>query len=479
VEGELFIPDNTVSTFRILEFSNETGKNLTYFEFGNGNIHAFEVVYMNFEDLKLQGLREYDNTGKTFICNSCSQSIHVKTFPYAQSCSCAACGSQYALNEVADFKKEKKAKPTDVIYIPIGSIGEIDNTKYEVIGYVKKEENNIYHSKWYEYTLYNHQQGFAFLSVYEGNWIFIRENCNSPVLINQNEKSFEMGNEPFQLFNSYSYKVLNAVGEFPYNIFDNEKAKAREFISPPEMWIQERDHKEGITWYFGKHISGRSVSSAFNITDMPPKRGVGAIQPIGYVNRFKMFLAALAGFLFLLLLHLAVNSVKQEKVLLDASYDFNDTSNFISAVTEKYVLDKNRSNLQFTIYAPVENSWMELSATLVNAKTGKEYSVEKGVEYYFGYSDGESWSEGNKRRSAYLKRIPAGTYFIQLDATRESSVNRINNFYLTITYDVPSSRNLLWSFFLIMLWIVGKYIYINIKEKERWSNSPYSTYDDE
>jgi hypothetical protein len=61
-----------------------------------------------------------------------------------------------------------------------------------VIGYVKKEEDNIYHSKWREYTLYNPQQGYAFLSEYEGNWIFIRENCNSPVLLNQNEKSFEI-----------------------------------------------------------------------------------------------------------------------------------------------------------------------------------------------------------------------------------------------------------------------------------------------
>ena len=479
VEGELYIPDNTVSSFRILEYSNEMGKNLTYFEFGKENIHAFEVTYLDFKDLQLQGLREYDNIGKTFTCTFCSLPIHVKTFPYTQSCACASCGAQYSLNEVADFKKEKKAKTDDVIYLPIGSSGEIDNTKYDVIGYVKKEEDNIYHSKWREYTLYNPQQGYAFLSEYEGNWIFIRENCNSPVLLNQNEKSFEIDNEPFQVFNSYNYKVLNAKGEFPYNIYDNQKAKAREFISPPEIWIQERDSKEGITWFFGKHISSGNIASAFKTDAMPVKKGVGAVQPVGYISKFKMFLAVLLGFLFLVLLHLMVSSDKQQRVLLNTFYDFKDTSNFISVVTEKYVLDKRRSNLRFRIEAPVENTWMELSATLVNTKTGKEYTVEKGVEYYFGYSDGESWSEGSKTKNAYLTRIPAGTYFIQLDAARESSVNRVNGFYLSITYDVSSERNLWWSFFLIMLWIAGKYIYINMKEKARWSNSPYSTYSDE
>ena len=479
VEGELYIPDNTVSSFRMLEYSNELGKNLVYFEFGKENILAYAVTYLDFKDLQLQGLREHDYTGKTFTCTACSLPIHVKTFPFAQSCACTSCGAQYSLNEIGDFKKEKKTRTDEVIYLPLGSSGEIDDTKYEVIGYVEKEEDNMYHSKWHEYTLYNPQQGYSFLSEYEGNWIFIRETCNSPVLLNQNEKSFEIGGEPFQLFNSYTYKVLNAKGEFPYNIYDNQKAKAKEFISPPEIWIQERDSKEGITWFLGKHISSGNIASAFKTDAMPAKKGVGAVQPVGYISKFKMFLAALFGLLFLLLLHLIATSDKEQRVLLNTVYNFTDTSNFISAVTEKYVLDKKSGNLRFRIDAPLENTWMELSVTLVNAQTGKEYAVEKGLEYYFGFSDGESWSEGSRAKDAYLTRIPAGTYFIQLDASRESSANRVNEFYLSITYDVASERNLWWSFFLIMLWIAGKYFYINTKEKARWSNSLYSPFSDD
>ena len=481
VEGELYIPDNTVSSFRILEFSNAKGRNLTYFEFGKENIDAFEVAYMNFTDLELKGLRPYENVGKTFTCINCSQEVRVKTYPYAQSCACSSCGMQYALNEIGDFKKEKKTKTSETVYIAITSSGKINDIDYEVIGYVQKQEENIYKSKWREYTLYNPQEGYAFLSEYEGNWIYIRENCDSPVLLNQNEKSFEINNEPFVIFNSYNYNIVNAQGEFPYNIFDNEKAKAREFISPPEIWIQERDSKEGITWFFGKHISAKEVKNAFPLAAMPYKTGVGAVQPVGYINKTKMFIVAVIGFLFLLLIHSFISENKQKRILLNQTYLFYDTSNFISTVTEKYILDKKSSNIELKIQAPVRNSWFELSATLVNAVTGKEYSLEKGVEYYYGYSGGESWSEGSTKARAYFTRIPAGTYFLQLDAARESGYNAASmpEFYLTITYDVTNNRNLWWSLFLFLGLIAGKYILINYKETARWSNSPYSTYGDE
>lgn len=477
VEGELYIPENRISSFKVVEYSNAYGKNLTYFEFSKDNVFPFEVSYTSFSALQLKNLRQYDNNGKTFTCTNCSKPVQVKTYPYAQSCACSSCGMQYSLNQGMDFKKNKLSKTNDTIYIPLGSVGKIKGVNYEVIGYVQKEEDNSYHSKWREYTLYNPEEGFAFLSEYDGHWIYIRENCDSPVLLNQNEKSFELDNEPFQLFNSYNYKILNALGEFPYNIFDNQNAKAREFISPPEIWIQERDKKEGITWFQGKHISSADIAAAFQLSNMPYKTGVGAVQPTGYISLSKMFKSTFVGILILLLLHTLIGLSKEERVLLNRQFFFTDSSDLVSLVTEKYVLDKRRSNLRFAIEAPVSNSWFELSTTLVNATTGKEYSMERGVEYYYGYSGGESWSEGDTKENAYLTKIPAGTYFLQLQGTRESRFDKITSFNLVVTYDVVNHRNLWWAIFLLLLWPVGKYFLMNNKEKARWSNSPYSIYE--
>jgi hypothetical protein len=477
VEGELYIPNNTASSFRVMEFSNAHGNNYCFFDFEDHKVAAFEVTYVSFGSLELKNLRAYSNEGKKFNCSSCRSQIHVKTYPYAQSCACSSCGMQYSLKEGMDFKKGNQANTNEYIYIPIGTSGEIHGIKYEVIGYAQKEEQNSYHSKWREYTLFNETEGFAFLSEYDGHWIYIRENCNSPVLLNQNEKSFFLDNEQFQLFNSYKYEVINAKGEFPYDIYDNQNTRVREFISPPQVWVQERDNKEGITWYLGKHITARELKDGFKVTGLPYRTGIGAVQPTGHVSLSKMIGATIAGMLILLFLHTFIGVAKQERPLLSQMFSFPDTSDQVSFVTEKYILDKWRSNIRFAIEAPVSNSWFELAATLVNAETGKEYNISQGVEYYYGYTGGESWTEGSKKENAYLTKIPAGTYFLQLQGTRENKSDKIQNFYLDITYDVITHRNIWWAVFLLLIWPVGKYALVHYAEKTRWSNSPHSIYE--
>jgi predicted RNA-binding Zn-ribbon protein involved in translation (DUF1610 family) len=477
IEGELYIPESASSAFTLLEFSAVTGKNISLFEFGRDSTIAYEVTYISFSSLQFKNLREYNNKGKNFTCTACSKHVHIKTYPYAQSCACPSCGTFYSLKDGMDFKKEKSTKTDGLICLPLGSVGQAEGIQYEVIGYAQKEEQNIYHSKWKEYTLFNPQEGFAFLSEYEGHWIYIREKGDSPVLLNQNDRNFDFDNEPFQLFNAYNYEVIAARGEFPYNIFDNRNTKVREYISPPEIWIQERDKNEGISWFFGKHIEPSEIEHSFKPDTMPYRSGIGAVQPTGYISLPKMIRATFIGILLLLFTHFFIGLTKNEKVLLSETYSFNDSSDQFSFVTSKFTLDKWRSNLQFTIVAAVSNSWFELGATLVNTVTGKEYSLEKGVEYYYGYSDGESWTEGSTREDAYLTRIPAGTYFLQLQGTRENNLNKIPDFFVEVAYDVQNVRNVWLAIVLLLLWPVGKYLLIHYNEKRRWSNSPYSPYE--
>jgi hypothetical protein len=114
---------------------------------------------------------------------------------------------------------------------------------------------------------------------------------------------------------------------------------------------------------------------------------------------------------------------------------------------------------------------------LVNAETGKEYSVEQGIEYYYGYTDGESWAEGNHDETAYITNIPAGNYFLQMDGSREvNSSVKLNSFSAKIIYDAPSYRNLWFAIFLLLLWPVINYIRNMYSEKSRWQDSAYSNY---
>ena len=180
IEGELFAPKPETS-FSLFDFSSGDGKHISIFEWGQLNLFAYEVSYVPFSSLSLQQLRDYKHCQRNFRCKICSHEIVVKTYPYAQSCACASCGTAYHMEDGSEFYKDENMKVTHSIHLPIGGSGVIGGVSYEVIGYARKEEQNSYHSQWTEYTLFNPQQGYAFLSEYEGNWIFVRENMDSPL----------------------------------------------------------------------------------------------------------------------------------------------------------------------------------------------------------------------------------------------------------------------------------------------------------
>lgn len=474
-EGQFYkpLPEKNCT---IYEFAAKDGQRFTYFDYDKDRVFVFEAGVMTFEKLKLQNTRKPAESRKSFICSECKTEVYLFTFPYAQSCACSQCRTLYTLNYQGEHKKIATLKKRTEPDIPLASTGTILSVPYTVIGFAEKEEQNIYKSQWREYTLYNHEQGYAFLSEYNGHWIFLREDIINPVLFSNKEKSLMTGTREYLLFNAYKYKVIAALGEFPCNIADNQNTDCCEYISPPDIWIQEKDERDNIQWFKGCHISHRDVANAFAGSRMPYREGTGAVQP-GITSTSRMITVSVVGLLVLLLFHFLTNIGKQEKIVFSESYTFADSVSTQHIVTPQFELTKRRANMRFDIYADVSNSWFEMSATLINTTTGKEYSVQKGVEYYHGYSDGESWSEGSTRSVAYLTRIPAGTYFMEIDAIRDMySSSRPANFDIKAKYDVPTNRNLWFSLLLFIIWPLIAYFRLRYRESGRWSGSPFAAF---
>ncbi|HVG16130.1 MAG TPA: DUF4178 domain-containing protein [Chitinophagaceae bacterium] len=482
VEGELYLPELS-SNFKILELAHTSGRRIELMQGPKDTLFAFSVFYTSYSELKLSGLRNGEVTVKTISCARCSRQNEIKAVPYTQSFACPHCGTRYTLEGGDQFKRTSDPNAgNETCNIALGSKGLIKGVDYEVIGFALKEEQNAYRSRWKEYTLYNKTEGFAFLSEYNGHWVYLREAGEAPVLPLGKVTEFKFNDEPFQLFNSYRFKTIHAAGSFPYNIFNDGDKDIKEFISPPEVWILEKNSREGIVWFLGEHISGDALSKAFGESIVLPfKVGVGAVQPKGFVNPMKLATVTFFVILSMLFLHLFTSQYKDQRVVFSNDVFFPDSSNVVSFVSEKFHLDKWRSNLLFQVYAPVDNSWFELGVTLVNKETGTEYSLHKGVEYYHGYSDGESWAEGDNRESAYLSQIPGGDYILQIQGIRESNYNlfaasKTSNFALTVTYDVPNDRNLVYCLIAIIAFALIQYKLNEYNEKNRWENSPYSPY---
>lgn len=478
LEGEAYLPE-APSTFRTFEFAAVDGRRIEVMEWGKNNVSCFKVHYLQRADLAFKGLRERPQPVKTMPCKKCSKPNDLRAYPYAQSFSCVHCGGRHSLGDGGDFKLQGQGDKIDSPpNITLGTKGTVRGIKYEVIGYAVKEENNAYQSQWTEYTLYNAAEGFAFLSEYNGHWIYVRERGDAPVVEREHQDYFTYDGEPFQLFNRYGFQTVKAAGEFPYDLFNDDDKDIKEFISPPEVWIREKSKREGIVWFLGEHIPGKELEKAFgdNLV-LPYKIGVGAVEPKGYVDPTKIAVVAFAAVVLLLFAHLLTTTGLQNRVIHQKTYEMPDSVNTVTFVTDRFELDKWRSNLQLDVAASVDNSWFELGATLVNAKTGTEYAVEQGVEYYHGYSDGESWSEGERRETAFLSQIPAGTYFLQIHGTRESnyySTYKLSDFSLTVTYDTPNHRNFVVCLLALLAWPLLHWQLVQYNERNRWSNSPFS-----
>lgn len=470
-EGE-FMLLNGGNNLRLFEFSLTDG---TSFEFQQSNElrDAYSIVYAEFTDFSFTNLAPPKFSKKTIECHHCKTINHIKTWPYAQSYGCMGCDSRYALDKNGNLIPIEDNKTNGQFDLELNQTGTLFGIDYQIIGMALKQERTIYKSKWKEYTLFNNQYGYAFLSEYNGHWIFVQEKGSCPTLLETVSNSFEYGGELFDLYNDYHFDVLDARGEFPYNIFDDEDIRVKEYISPPQMWIFEKSRDEGYNWYNAKHI-GKHEMQTFQ-KPLPYKSGVGAIEPKGSIDLKTLKITAALVIAFALLIHLFTANLNKQEILLDRGFSTTDSATSINFVSEKFTLNKWKSNLSFELSAPVQNSWLSLDINLVNAKTGDEYALDQGVEYYSGYEGGESWSEGSQTSTEYLSSIPSGTYYLNIHSSADT-YNRVNDFHLTVTNDVEMTRNLVIIIILLSITPLGYYFYRRYAETSRWANSDFSPY---
>jgi hypothetical protein len=137
--------------------------------------------------------------------------------------------------------------------------------------------------------------------------------------------------------------------------------------------------------------------------------------------------------------------------------------------SEPFELD-GKHNIEIEVRAPsLSNNWAYVVVDLVNDATGKVIDLEAGLEYYHGYDDGESWSEGSTTKSEVIGPQPSGKYILrtegQTGGTGEVPVS------VTVRQGVFRGRYFAMALglFCVPFLLVGLLDYLF--EKKRWENS--------
>lgn len=369
--------------------------------------------------------------------------------------------------------------------LPVGSIGTMpDGLLYRVTGYMLRKEAAS-PARWLEFMLFHPDTGYAQLAVYEGHWTFIKPSAEKhlgrPGRAGNHRVALD-GDAEFAIYNKYQPRILHAVGEFDWNILDDEQLTVTEFVAPPWMLIEEKAKGKPVQWYRAEHLEPDQVAQAFGLTmsRLPYRSDVGAVQPPPgatswpALKKFTGLLLAL-----LLLTELVIGNQRYHRLLLNQEF-VSEVGGPPSATTEatgkvqvseSFEVEKGPAVLGFDIRSNVSNTWLELPVSLVNEQTGQGFEFTKSIEHYSGVEDGYSWSEGSVEAEATLDEVPPGRYHLNLYPATDD--NRQVTFSVTVTENPWVPSNLLLALLALLLYPAVVFYRRHHHEHRRWEQSNF------
>jgi Domain of unknown function (DUF4178) len=383
----------------------------------------------------------------SFTCPGCNKK---QVLFDAAKVVCYVCGNCNAVlkHTVAGFEKMYSLhSPKRTQLIPLGTTGQLRGQQYTVITYAERFEVG---TAWYweEYTLKcGNSHALAFLSTYGGHWNLLSPINSDPLLTHpaqRGEKTISYHSEVYEQFSVYQAKYNYASGEFNWEADFNRQLKCTEYICPPQMMAIEYDAKnyDEVDLFHGSYIPHREIRQAFPITaGMKPPVGVAPAQPFyGNIAPRRFLIGTLVFCVLALIIQLLYSSNRRQLTVFNESITIDTSTADKPRVTPSFKLEGKMSNLQVEINSNVSNNWCEAEINLVNEQTGKETNFVVGASYYHGYSEGESWSEGDPKQKEFICSVAPGTYHFVVTPTKEATGAPVD-LTLTVFWDIPSIWN--------------------------------------
>lgn len=418
-----------------------------------------------------------------FNCLNCGSTLEISALGSTNTIVCGKCSSiidiGHPIYKILKKKDELQKIEPD---IPLGTFGLLRGNKWKVIGVLVREDVT-YKVQWREYLLFNPYEGFRFLFEMDGhytvlrrlNWDPIGKSATGDQLIADTIELAPYGE--FKVYNRGTAVVKHVFGEFYWRVRVGEKSELHDYICPPFLLSAEHSKTE-INYTIGEYIPSEEIKAAFSHNpdfkfSSPMTISQNQPNPYGRHRGFniKVWSIGVASLIVLFIGFSVVNSSSKIEYFRLTEVDINkEKKNYVSAPFE---ISGDTGNILLDLSSPLYNEWIEADISLVNEKTGEDYSLASGAEYYSGVDGGESWSEGSKNSSEFISQVPGGTYHLDLNVETDMRHPEIN---------LKLTRNgaMLGNFLIILLMISFYPIWMLWRgrsfEMARWENSDYSPY---
>lgn len=384
---------------------------------------------------------------------------------------CPKCHSVYVRDDEGQFRRRNKY--TNILQdypLELGDIGYLKGSEYKVTGILKKKVNPDF--TWNEFILQNEAKEFLYLSVSNGHWMMLTEMEKMDTL-KKGIKVLNHNNERYDLYEHSDAQIIDAQGFFDFELRPRLIHLA-EFINPPYIIsIEKMNNVE--TAFHGEYVRKSVIKKAFPKRTMPYQSGAGMIEP----SRFDLTNTAVI-FCFFALLILTANWYiyrdQVEQKVFDSTIKFSEFDQK-EMTSPSFVLNGASAPMTINVSTGVNNSWANLNIALINEDNGNEIYANKDIEYYYGSSDGESWTEGSQSEKFNICGVKAGKYHLSITPMKAPEDLSNSTMNVSVVWNQPSNRNV-W---LVIIGMVVLYFIIryarNEFEKKRWADSSYSTYE--
>lgn len=415
-------------------------------------------------------------------CPNCGGTLNLKAPDKSERVTCPYCNSLLNINEGnLEYLRALKPNPAPQDFLlEIGAKGSFENfadgVELEIIGAMTRSVTfDGVKYFWNEYLLYNPKVGFKWLIDSDNHWSFVKSVNAADLDIPQSyagvKPSVKYNGKSYKIFQDAPARVEYVKGEFYWRVEQGETVQAADFVAAPYMLSQEKNSRE-ISWSLGTYIKKQEVEKAFGIENLPKPFNVAPNQPYegGGLIKYGFLLLGillLVGIFMIPLTGLSSTKLNQE-ILLPP---LKSTSAGQIVFSNNFELEGSE-NIRVSAAAPVSNSWTELNIDLVREGNNDIESVLIPIEYYYGNSGGESWTEGSKTNDATISAVPAGKYTLRVEGVWQDWTKPMP-VRVKVEQNVTRGTNFILAFiFLAIGPVIGLFRKFTF-ESSRWSESMF------
>lgn len=378
-----------------------------------------------FEAFSFSNLRDPERIGfvqgraLSFKCAGCGAPLE-KHLARTEVVACGSCGT---VNEPAEgvggiVQRNEKNEAAFAPRIALGTAGTWQGVRYELVGAMKRGitvEGELY--EWTEYLLHDVEQGYAWITEYDGHYNFVRAAAEIP----REDTSF-MGavrrvhylGRPFKLFQSAQAKVTRLAGEFYWRVKLGDEAQVDDYVAPPLVLSREKTGNE-VSWSLGEYVEPAALWKAFSLPGKPPPpTGIAPNQPSPHAGKV-LPLWKLLGFLLLAAFAMQVafgvlGFVADPSTKVPFAVEEGKSASTVSAPFR--IGSVLPGPVVLRIESTAQKSWVQLTLKLVEADTGQAYGLTRQVGYTMAGGQRQGWPSD----VAEIPSVPPGRYTLAVDA---------------------------------------------------------------